>query len=416
MKPTASSEELSRVGKEVEVSIMDRRRQIVVTDRGSSVIAKQAFATRSVPARGSGLLNGFTLVELLVVIAIIGVLVALLLPAVQAAREAARRAHCQSNIKNVGLAVLNYESARQKFPLGMSFDAKLYRSKVQNQLKEYGPNWIIYILPYLEQQATYNAFNLKLPINNDGAGVSPADVRNQNARGASIPVLLCPSDSYNQTRYEGKITFHGGNWARGNYACNSGGNFIGAGGCSARAGETYSACTAGPDETGTIPDDDGWQNDLRRGVMGPNISVQLKEITDGTSKTIMVGEIRAGLSEKDSRGTWAFGHAGGSLLSIFGSGGDANGPNACYPSADDVYSDVCGTDLAQSQCMDCFGSGGGADQATVRSLHQGGVFVAMCDGSVTFVSDDIETSGSYGTFGTVWDHMIGSADAERNLR
>jgi prepilin-type N-terminal cleavage/methylation domain-containing protein len=378
-------------------------------------ITRRGGANDTPPQRYWGA-PGFTLVELLVVIAIIGVLVALLLPAVQAAREAARRAQCQSNIKNVALALLNYESSKKDFPVGMSFDAVLYRTKVQNQLKEYGPNWVIYTLPFLEQQALYSAFNLKLPINNDGVGVNPTDTRNRTARGTPIQVLLCPSDTYNQVPYEGKITFHAGNWARGNYAANSGGNFIGAGGCSARPGENYGACTSGPDENGSLSEDDGWLNDLRRGVMGPNISVKLKEITDGTSKTILVGEVRSGLSDRDSRGTWAFGHAGGSLLAIFGSGGDANGPNACNPSADDVYSDMCGTDLAQSQCMDCFGSGGGADQATVRSLHQGGVFVAMCDGSVQFVSDDIETSGSYGTFGTVWDHMIGSADAEVDLR
>ena len=360
--------------------------------------------------------GGFTLVELLVVIAIIGVLVALLLPAVQAAREAARRAQCQSNLKNVALAVLNFESSKKRFPVGMSFDAAIYRTKVQNQLKEYGPNWIIHTLPYMEQQAVYNAFNLKLPINNDGAGVEPADTRNRTARGTKIQVLLCPSDPHNQVNYEGKITFHGGNWARGNYAANSGGNFIGAGGCSARVGENYGACTSGPDENGSLPDDDGWLNDLRRGVMGPNLSVTIQEITDGTSKTIMVGEVRAGLTDRDSRGTWAFGHAGGSLLAIFGSGGDANGPNACNTLADDVYSDVCQTDLARAECMDCNSTGGGADQATVRSAHHGGVFIAMCDGSVAFISDDIETSGSYGTFGTVWDHMIGSADGEVDLR
>ncbi|MCC6494569.1 MAG: DUF1559 domain-containing protein [Pirellulales bacterium] len=358
--------------------------------------------------------QGFTLVELLVVIAIIGVLVALLLPAVQAAREAARRAQCQSNIKNVALAALNYESAKKIFPVGMSFDAATYRTKVHNQLKEYGPNWIIYLLPYLEQQSTYALFNLKLPINNDGAGVSAADTRNRQARGTSISVLLCPSDAYNQVKYDGRIAFHGEGWARGNYAANSGGNFIGGGGCSARPGETISACTAGPEANGVLPDDDGWLSDYRRGVMGPNIAVRIQEITDGTSKTIMAGEVRAGLTDKDSRGVWAMGHAGASLLAIYGSGGDDNGPNACFSSADDVYSDICGTDLAQSECMDCF-TGGAADQATVRSSHQGGAFLAMCDGSVNFVSDDVETSGSYGRWGTAWDYMIGSADAEATL-
>jgi prepilin-type N-terminal cleavage/methylation domain-containing protein len=354
---------------------------------------------------------GFTLVELLVVIAIVGVLVALLLPAIQAARESARRAQCQNNIKNVALAVLNYESARKKFPPGMTFDAAIYRDKIHNQLKEYGPNWIIYSLPYLEQQVTYNAFNLKLPINNEGAGVSTSDTRNRRARGTVIPVLLCPTDSFNQSPYAGKIVFHGDNWARGNYAGNSGGNFIGGGGCSPRSGETIPACTKGPDATGSIPPDDGWANDLRRGVMGVNTSVEMAQITDGSTKTILIGEIRAGLTDKDSRGVWAMGHSGASLLSIYGSGGDANGPNACYSSADDVYSDICGTDLAQSECMDCF-TGGAADQATVRSSHVGGAHLAMCDASVTFVSDNIETSGIGGRWGTVWDYMIGSADAE----
>lgn len=357
----------------------------------------------------------FTLVELLVVIAIIGVLVALLLPAVQAAREAARRAHCQSSAKNVALAVLNYESANKKLPVGMSFNAAQYRANVHTQLKEYGPNWIIYALPFLEQQATFSKFNLKLPINNDGAGVSTSDVRNREARGTEIPVLLCPSDSNNRAKYVGKITFHGDNWARGNYAANSGGNFIGGGGCSARPGETIPACTAGPEANGTLPADDGWTSDLRRGVMGPNISASLKQITDGTTKTIMLGEIRAGLSEKDARGTWAMGHAGSSLLAIFGSGGDANGPNACYPSADDVYSDVCGTEQAKAECMDCF-TGGAADQATTRSPHPGGVHIAMCDGSVSFLSDNVETSGIGGPWGTAWDYMIGSADAEATIR
>jgi prepilin-type N-terminal cleavage/methylation domain-containing protein len=377
-------------------------------------ITRRGGANDTPPQRYWGA-PGFTLVELLVVIAIIGVLVALLLPAVQAAREAARRAQCQSNIKNVALALLNYESSKKDFPVGMSFDPR-DRLKVKNQLKEYGPNWIIYVLPFMEQQAVYNSFSLKLPINNDGAGVDPADTRNRTARGTQIPVLLCPSDSYNQVPYEGKITFHGGNWARGNYAANSGGNYIGGGGCGAPPGENYSICTSGPDENGSLPDDEGWLSDLRRGVMGVNISVKLKQVLDGTSNTILIGEVRAGLTDRDSRGTWAFGHAGASLLAMFGSGGDANGPNACNFSADDVYSDVCETDLAQAECIDCFAPGGGADQATVRSLHQGGVFVAMCDGSVTFVSDDIETSGIRGPYGTVWDHMIGSADANTDLR
>ena len=359
--------------------------------------------------RGQDARSGFTLVELLVVIAIIGILVALLLPAIQAAREAARRAQCQSQMKNVALAVLNYENSAKMFPIGMSFDAATYRTKVHNQLKEYGPNWIIRVLPYLEEQTTYDHFNFELPINNDGAGVSASDVRNREARGTVIPILLCPSDEYNKLPYAGKISFHGDNWARGNYAGNLGNLYVGGGGA---------LLTSGPFPGGGLTDPatgvpDGWLNDLRRGVMGPNISVRLARITDGTTKTILVGEIRAGITDKDSRGVWAMGHAGSSLLAMYGSGGDDNGPNVCFPQADDVYSDVCGTSLARDECMACF-TGGAADQATVRSSHEGGAYLGMCDGSVQFVSDDVET-GTFDHWGSVWDYMIGSADEEAKL-
>jgi len=359
--------------------------------------------------------TGFTLVELLVVIAIIGILVALLLPAIQAAREAARRSQCQSNMKNVALAVLNYHDTAKSFPIGMSFDAAKYRSKVATALAEYGPNWIIRVLPNLEEQATYDLFELKtLPVVINTTGTTPLDERRKLARSTVIPVLLCPTDAYNKTPYNGKVAPHGDNWARGNYAGNSGNGYIGSGGCARYNGDNdgISACTAGPDEGGALPADDGWRSTFRRGVMGPNIAVKTSQITDGTTKTILIGEIRAGLTDKDSRGVWAMGHAGASLLARYGSAGDDNGPNTCYPSADDVYSDICGTSEARDECMACF-TGGAADQATTRSSHVGGVYVAMCDGSVQFVSDDIETSGSDGEWGTPWDFMICSADSEQ---
>src|SRR5690348_15993690 len=90
--------------------------------------------------------RGFTLVELLVVIAIIGILVALLLPAIQAAREAARRAQCQSNMKNISLAVLNYESSKKKFPPGFV--------STPPATETWG--WAAFILPYLEEQGVYD--------------------------------------------------------------------------------------------------------------------------------------------------------------------------------------------------------------------------------------------------------------------
>src|SRR4051795_7035140 len=94
--------------------------------------------------------RGFTLVELLVVIAIIGILVALLLPAIQAAREAARRAQCQAGMHNVALALLNYESAKKTFPMGMTFPTAQAAAISYGPIS-YGPNWVIETLPYLEE-------------------------------------------------------------------------------------------------------------------------------------------------------------------------------------------------------------------------------------------------------------------------
>jgi prepilin-type N-terminal cleavage/methylation domain-containing protein/prepilin-type processing-associated H-X9-DG protein len=339
--------------------------------------------------------RGFTLVELLVVIAIIGILVALLLPAVQSAREAARRAQCQNNIKNVSLAVLNYESSRKELPYGMTFPTSM-ESKLST-LDQFNANWIISILPYLEEQPLYDSFD-KRPINYQKVGS-----QNYIARGTKIPVLLCPSDAYNHVLYQGHpASSHGGNWARGNYAANAGGSYL---------AYTETTCVSIPEQCAYSRDSAGWQSKMRRGVMGPNASVRLKQITDGTSKTILVGEIRAGLTERDARGVWALGHAGASLLAMFGSGGDDNGPNAPYMWADDVYSDVCGTPFALAEGMDCNG-GTSFYQGTVRSMHKGGAYIAMCDGSARFVDDDIETSGNWGNWGSLWDRLIASADSD----
>jgi prepilin-type N-terminal cleavage/methylation domain-containing protein/prepilin-type processing-associated H-X9-DG protein len=386
--------------------------------------------------RSANLRRAFTLVELLVVIAIIGILVALLLPAIQAAREAARRSSCSNNMHNVAIAVVNYEAARRVFPNGMNFPIQTgmpdhdSAGNAINVLGIFGPNWIINTLPYMEGQGIKDAFAPSLFKAagsgfygvNDGAGAPAADLAmNKVARATVIAGLLCPSDPYNQVLYQGGASGgkHGANWGRANYAANSGRGFIFPG--------TNPAYNTGPDSY-------GWKDDpknlpanpstgsCQRGVMGVNTAVTLKRISDGTTKTIMLGEIRTGITENDGRGVWAMGHAGASLLAKYGSGGDANGPNYCNSLGDDVYSDIPGSggqctvsvtnSLAEAECMGVSG-GGGFDQATVRSRHPGGAHVAMCDGSVQFISDDIETSGCYGPCCTAWDYMIASADQGR---
>jgi len=355
----------------------------------------------------------FTLVELLVVIAIIGILVALLLPAIQAAREAARRSQCQANIHNVALAVLNFESAQKTLPAGMTFDAKQGGS-IQT-LTKYGPNWIISVLPYMEEQAVRDAFDPKV-FQKFQVAVNDPGTNNVNvtARGTTIPVLLCPSDPFNKVPYKG----HGGNWGRTDYAANAGRAFIYGAVQAAENPNPPPTYMSGPDAPGNNA---GWTDACQRGVMGPNESVKLKGIADGTSKTFMVGEIRAGMTEGDGRGVWALGHAGPSLLAMYGSGGDDQGPNQPDYRADDVVSDVCSTGsglcqtspppngLTQPENMNCSG-GGTFDQQTMRSKHPGGVQAAFCDGSVQFISDDVESSGCPGTCCTAWDYMITSAD------
>ena len=98
---------------------------------------------------------GFTLVELLVVITIIGILIALLMPAVQTAREAARRAQCVNNLKQLSLACLNYEAAFGAFPPGIQFD----QGQNPGSSDQFRANWIILILPFLEQQNLFDSFN-----------------------------------------------------------------------------------------------------------------------------------------------------------------------------------------------------------------------------------------------------------------
>jgi prepilin-type N-terminal cleavage/methylation domain-containing protein len=345
--------------------------------------------------------RGFTLVELLVVIAIIGILVALLLPAIQAAREAARRSQCQNNIHNVALAVLNFESNEKTFPMGTVFPNLPATGLVPNIQTnfDFGESWAVSILPYLENQALYDSFLFEDPAS--GAPVAMRDVRNEEERGTILPVMLCPTDAFNQVKYNGGAAAGGPNWARGNYAANVG------------TGALHPGSPAWPQSPYPIlgPGSTGWKNFLTRGVMGPNAGVELGQITDGTGKTFLLVEIRAGIFEGDPRGTWAFGHAGGNLVSYYGWGSDGNGPNFCGPNADDItgVGFTCDNPEIQAQCMTCYGPGS-SDGATGRSMHVGGLFVAMCDGSVQFISDDIETAGSWGTCCKPWDHLILSMD------
>jgi prepilin-type N-terminal cleavage/methylation domain-containing protein len=304
--------------------------------------------------RASGRLPaGFTLVELLVVITIIGILIALLLPAVQAAREAARRAQCSNNLKQLGLALHNYHAAHNIFPPAIT----TLGSENPGYYTTLRANWAIIILPYLEQQGLFDSFDFSVSLEQAGAGNA-----NVTARGTMLSTMLCPSEP----RRNVKCSRAGGNWARGNYGANIG-----------QANPYYPAQW--------VP--------TNQGVMGANLSLGINEIHDGTTNTLLVCELRAGLDPLDIRGTWAMGQCGASSVCAYGKNGSYS-PNTCALGADDQQ-DSGTVDAAVTEAVmlkECMYLHAGINwQSSTRSSHVGGVFTALGDGSVRFISNSIET-------------------------
>ncbi len=352
--------------------------------------------------------HGFTLVELLVVITIIGILIALLLPAVQAAREAARRLQCMNNLKQVGLAVLNYEETHGVFPPSSTWDVAAGVDIQQGNNSRLGPNWVVLVLPHLEQQAVYDAFRLPRYIT-DPANAAP--------RGTILSVMLCPSDPNNRTPFNGSTnggTSHlGDGWARGNYAANA-----------SLAQMSNIFCIdygGGMLNCGAYATSYGWKSDRLRGVMGANAALRMPEIRDGTSNTILLGEIRAGLYTGDQRGTWAMSGGASSLWAHGSYMGDGNGPNSPYLGGDNItgcnaVTAAVGYDTMVSERMTCYEMPGGTgwnNQQSARSMHQNGVHVCLCDGSVQWISDFIDTVGNITATPpvfSVWDRLNLSAD------
>ena len=338
--------------------------------------------------------NGFTLVELLVVIAIIGVLVALLLPAVQAAREAARRTQCLNNIKQLGLALQNYHSKHKTFPHG----AKFVDGRPPDAEFNHYENWVITTLPFMEQQALYDSFDLTVPVSSD---------INRIPRGTALELMRCPSDVGHETPFASHDAREGDNWARGNYGANASLGF-------------YSINWGGRKAAG--PNAPWWLSPWTGGVMGANVSRSIKEIEDGTSQTILLGELRVGLIEKDRRGTWALGGPGSSGLWGHGSD-DASAPNDCHPYSDNIKGGTFIVEpygsmqaMAAATCMSVCENCPSTTQAATRSSHPGGVFVCLCDGSARFILDTIDTASPWQIFDArdlgTWQQLNAANDSK----
>jgi len=290
--------------------------------------------------------KGFTLIELLVVIAIIGVLIGLLLPAVQKVREAAARLQCTNNLKQIGLAMMNYESTYRMFPAGYLDNMTTNRpnsAATSNPDPITGWGWGTLILPYLEQESLYKSININsIAMNNTYAGTIAF-------RKTVIKSFLCTSDD------SGLNTFT---------ISGTGGNF-----------ELAKSSYAGVNGQAELADFD---TAFGLGMFLRGRGVSIAEVTDGLSNTLFVGE-RSSKSAKQAVGTlpgvctWVGALPGGDLdgetpaLYILGWTGDPSSPaKPNMPEPD-----------------------GSFHPESFTSRHSGGVNFLLGDGSVRFITDSI---------------------------
>jgi prepilin-type N-terminal cleavage/methylation domain-containing protein/prepilin-type processing-associated H-X9-DG protein len=297
--------------------------------------------------------KGFTLIELLVVIAIIAILIGLLVPAVQKVRDAAARAQCQNNLKQIGLGAHNYHDTFKRFPPG---DAQPHRASA-----------LAHILPYLEQANKYKQFNWTVDIHTHAS--------NAAARTQDVPVFVCPSDGGT-----GRFTVTIGGVAEpmgwSNYLANLG--------------------------------DNGWFRNTR-GVFYFNSMVKLTAISDGTSNTAMFSEVKRGpvtgtdpvtgpddalVSTRVPFATWDQNQAAADLSPVADCENRARVTlkyTGCQYHrgflSTAFYTHTVPPNYRGRDCIRDVGFDRGHYAA--RSYHTGGVNLLLCDGSVQFVADGI---------------------------
>ncbi len=293
--------------------------------------------------------RAFTLIELLVVIAIIGILVALLLPAIQSAREAARRVQCNNNLKQIGLALQNYHDTYKSFPSGYIYPSGFANVAAAANRESWG--WPALTLPFLEQQALHDQLGVtRQPLYQ---GFTTGGTAFKDLVLTSIPGFICPSD----TEYNKPGNVHQ------NRNFDDGVGVL-AGGIPAPVRPGLS------NYIGVSGHRDVVQRTLNTGIFFGDSAISMADITDGTSNTFAVGE-------RDTKNC-----RGGTWLGV-------RNPNGSGTRGTQVVLGHSRPKINQDTTAIPWGTANLGCGEGFSSLHPGGALFLLCDGSVRFVSDSI---------------------------
>lgn len=313
--------------------------------------------------------SGFTLIELLVVIAIIAVLIALLLPAVQQVREAARRTQCKNNLKQIGLAIHNYVDVVTTFPLGSNIcETYFYRD----------PNWRMRIMPGLDQSALYNSLNHSTIDRNFTS--SAGETSNlAKLKGLVIPVYVCPSSPLDPT-----------------FGLSNSRNiqvpmYIGISGAGVIDGNRV-VFPPGTD-VGVVAHSGYGGVMTNNGTLLYNQVTRIRDLTDGLSNTLVVAEQSGTIAGDDRRSGYYGGYTGAQFDKPVPSTGTAADLDSQQGRPDrvwgvglaNIYHRINSQTAAPNQGTFAYGASG-----VLNSFHTGGIHGLLGDGSVRFIGENID--------------------------